>query len=145
MEFGWINAVGGGLVALLLVPNIVYAVRFPGGENRCRNRWMNLLEQIGRYASMVLMIFPVGVWEFGFPSVGAMLAYLAGNAGLLAAYWIVWGLYFRKQTRRRALALALLPTGMFLLSGVTLGHWLLVLSAVLFGVGHVYVTLENQK
>lgn len=69
MEFGWINAAGGVIVCLLLAPNILYALRTPGGENRCGNRLMNLLEQIGRYASMALMVFPIGVREFGFPGV----------------------------------------------------------------------------
>lgn len=144
MEFGWINAAGGMIVVLMLVPNILYALRRPGGENRCENRLMNLLEQIGRYASMALMVFPLGVWKFGFPSLDAMLAYLFGNGALLVCYWVFWVLYFRKAGRNRAVMLAAVPTCMFLLSGLMLRHWLLVLSAVMFGVGHVYVTLENQ-
>ena len=42
-----------------------------------------------------------------------------------------------------ALALAILPTCIFLLSGVLLRHWLLVCSAVLFGIGHIFVTQRN--
>lgn len=144
MEFGWINLVGGIIVCLLLAPNILYAWKVPGGENRCGNRGMNLLEQIGRYASMALMVFPVGVWKFGFPGVTAMLVYLIGSGALLVCYWTVWALFFRKASRKRALTLAVVPTCIFLLSGLMLRHWLLVLSAVVFGVGHVYVTLENQ-
>lgn len=145
MEFGWINAFGGIIVALMLVPNILYALRRPGGENRCRNRWMNALEQIGRYASMALMVLPLGVWEFAFPSVAAMLGYLLGNGALLAVYWVYWLLYFRKTTKDRALVLAATPTCIFLLSGLMLQHWLLAAAAVIFGVGHVYVTLKNAN
>lgn len=145
MEFGWINGFGAGIVALMLVPNILYAVRFPGQENKCGNRAVNLLEQIGRYGSMALMVLPLGVWKFAFPSVAALLAYLAGNGVLMAVYWGFWWLYFREQTKRRALVLAVVPVCMFLLSGSLLRHWLLVIAALVFGVGHVYVTLENQK
>lgn len=144
MEFNPINGAGAALVALMLVPNIVYAVKFPGGENRCTNRVMNLLEQIGRYASMALMILPLGVWEFGFASVAEMLVYLLGNAALLAGYWGTWLLYFRKGTAKRALTLAVLPTCIFLLSGLMLRHWLLVAAGAVFGVAHIYVTRENQ-
>lgn len=144
MEFGWINAAGGVIVTLMLVPNVIYAVRNPVWENRFECRTMNVLEQFGRYASMALMIFPLGVWRFGFPSVEAMLIYLLGNGILLACYWACWGLYFQKISRRRAIALAVIPTCIFALSGLTLRHWLLFLSAVIFGVGHVYVTLKNQ-
>ena len=43
MEFGPINLAGGILVALILVPNIIYALRNPGAENKCTNQWMNLM------------------------------------------------------------------------------------------------------
>ena len=145
MEFGWINGAGGLVVALILVPNIIYALRCPGGENKCRNVGINLLEQVGRYASMALMILPLGVWKFGFPNVAAMLIYFFGNGILLITYWAFWGLYFRKVTRIRALTLALVPTVIFLLSGLMLRHWLLVAAAVMFGVGHIYVTAQNAQ
>lgn len=144
MEFGWINAAGGMIVILMLIPNVVYALRCPGGGSGSGSRSMNMLEQIGRYASMALMIFPIGVWKFGFPSVAAMLVYVFGNAGLLVCYWVYWALYFRRADRDRALMLAVAPVCIFLLSGLTLRHWLLVLAAAVFGVGHVYVTRRNH-
>ena len=145
MEFGWINAAGGLIVVLILVPNIIYALQCPGGENKCRNAGMNLLEQVGRYGSMALMILPLGVWKFGFPNVAAMLVYFLGNGVLLITYWVFWALYFRKVTRLRALTLAVVPTGIFLLSGLTLHHWLLVTAAGMFGVGHIYVTEKKRN
>lgn len=144
MTFNWINAWGGGIVALMLAPNLLYMFRF-SGQNLCRNPWMNGLEQVGRYASMALMVFPLGVWEFGFSSPGRMLLYFAGNGALLLCYWISWFLYFQKPARGRALALAVVPAGIFLLSGLTLEHWLLTAAAVMFGVGHVYVTDQNTR
>lgn len=144
MEFGWINAAGGTIVILMLIPNVRYALRCPGEGSRCGGRLMNALEQIGRYASMALMILPLGVWKFGFPSVAAMLAYVLGNAGLLVCYWVYWALYFQRADRERALTLAVVPVCIFLLSGLTLRHWLLVLSAAVFGVGHVYITRRNH-
>ena len=143
MEFGWINIFGAGIVVLMLIPNIVYAVRHKGEKNLCTNPVMNLTEQIGRYACIVLMWLPLFVWKFGFASVEAMILYLAGNGVLLAAYWIVFALYKKEKTVKRALASAILPACIFLLSGLLLRHWLLAGFAVLFGVGHIYVTLKN--
>ena len=145
MEFGWIDGAGAVIVALMLVPNVIYGLRNSGQKNKCKNRWMNLLEQIGRYGSMALMILPLGVWKFGFPSVAEFLMYLFGNSALLIVYWVFWGFYFRNATPKLALVLAVLPTCIFLLSGLTLRHWLLVLAAVIFGVGHIYVTRDNNK
>ena len=52
MEFGWINVFGAVFVILMLIPNIVYAIKNTGERNLCKNLFMNLIEQIGRYPSM---------------------------------------------------------------------------------------------
>ena len=145
MEFGWINVFGAVIVILMLIPNIVYAIKNKGEKNLCTNRFMNAIEQIGRYACIVLMWLPILVWEFGFASVFEMLLYAAGNALLLAAYWIVFAIYMKRRSAGLALALAIIPACIFLLSGILLRHWLLVGFAVLFAVGHIYVTEKNAK
>ncbi|MBQ6267295.1 MAG: hypothetical protein IJK64_05935 [Clostridia bacterium] len=145
MKFGWINLFGAVIVLLMLLPNIDYAIKNKDEKNLCTNRLMNLTEQIGRYACIVLMWLPLLVWEFGFQSVAQMLLYVAGNAALLAVYYIVFALYFRQRSIGRALALAILPACIFLLSGLLLRHWLLVGFAVLFAIGHLYVTVRNAQ
>ncbi len=143
MDLGWINIFGAMIVVLMLIPNIFYAIKNRDERNLCANRFMNVTEQIGRYACIVLMWLPVLVWKFGFASVLEMALYLVCNGMLLIAYWITFALYMRHKTARRALVLAILPACIFLISGVLLRHWLLVVSAVLFAVGHIYVTYEN--
>ena len=143
MEFGWINVFGAVIVILMLIPNIIYAIRNRDEKNKCTNRLMNVIEQIGRYACIILMWMPLLVWKFGFSSVFEMILYLIGNGCLLAAYWISFACYLKRKTRKRAFALAVLPTCIFLLSGLLLHHWLLAAFAVLFGVGHIYVTQKN--
>lgn len=143
MEFGWINVFGAVIVVLMLIPNLVYAIKNRGERNLCENKLMNGLEQVGRYACIVLMWLPLLIWKFSFGSAVGLLGYLAGNAALLGAYWLVFALYRKRRTAKRALALAVLPTCIFLLSGLLLRHWLLVAFAVLFGIGHIYVTRRN--
>ena len=143
MKFGWINLWGAGIVLLMLIPNVLYAIKNKGERNLCSNRLMNVLEQSGRYGCMIFMVVPLFVWEFGFGSVGEMLVYLIGNGLLLAAYGIVYAFYFGKKTRARAMALTILPVLIFLLCGILLRHWLLVCFAILFAVGHPYVTAKN--
>ena len=143
MEFGWINIFGAVIVILMLIPNIVYAIKNRGEKNLCTNRFMNAAEQIGRYACIVLMWFPLLVWKFGFASVLEMFLYLACSGILLIAYWIAFAIYMKRRSVRLALVLAILPACIFLLCGILLRHWLLVGFAVLFAVGHVYVTYKN--
>lgn len=138
----WLNVFGLILVILLLIPNIVYAIKFKDQKNLCTNKFMNILEQIGRYACMFLMVFNIGIAEFG--SVEAFLIYSIGNVALLLSYWIIWMLYFHKQSFGKQIALAILPTCLFLLSGITMRYCLLILFGVVFGVGHVYVTYKNR-
>ncbi len=143
MEFGWINVFGAVIVLLMMIPNIIYAIRNKDAKNLCTNRFMNTIEQIGRYACIILMWLPLLVWKFGFSSVLDMILYLIGNGCLLAAYWVIFARYLKRKTVRRALILAVLPACIFQLSGLLLRHWLLVGSALLFAVGHIYVTQKN--
>ena len=143
MEFGWINVFGAVIVVLLLIPNIVYAIKNKGEKNLCANRFMNIVEQVGRYACIVLMWMPLLVWKFGFASVLDMMLYMACNGLLLAAYWIAFAFYMKRRTVRLAIVLAVLPSCIFLLSGILLQHWLLVAFAILFAIGHIYVTYNN--
>ena len=145
MTFGWINLCGGVIVALMLIPNIVYALRSRDEQNRCTNRLMNLAEQAGRYGCIVLMWLPLLVWKFAFRSKGEMLLYFVGNGGLLLVYWLVFARYLRERTCRRAMTLAVVPACIFLLSGLLLRHRLLVGFALLFAAGHIYVTWQNQR
>ena len=145
MTFGWINVFGAVIVILMLIPNVVYAIKNKDEKNLCTNRWMNVIEQIGRYACIVLMWLPLLQWKFGFRSVFELLLYLFGNGALLLAYWIVFFVHMRNKRKASAPALAVLPSCIFLLSGILLRHWLLVGFAVLFAVGHIYVTLKNAE
>ena len=60
-------------------------------------------------------------------------------------YYLSWMLYSRKKTLSVAMALAIIPTAIFLLSGILLQHWLLVAFAILFGACHCTITYMTHK
>lgn len=142
---GWLNLSGLIIIVLMLAPNILYALRHRDAENRCASRLISFFEQIGRYGCMFLMVFNVGIAELGFRSAAAFLAYLCGSAVLLIAYYAFWLAYGKRQSLFAAIMLAVLPTLLFLLSGLTMRHWLLVGFSVLFGVAHIYITVMNAR
>ncbi len=74
-----------------------------------------------------------------------MLIYMIGNGVLIVAYYIVYIIYFKKKSAELALALAVIPSCVFLLSGILLRHWLLVGFAAVFAIAHIYVTKKNNK
>ncbi len=143
MEFGWINLFGAVIVVMVLIPNIIYAFMNKGQKNLCTDRFMNVLEQIGRYACIILMWLPAPVRKFGFASVQEMLFYLFGNGALLVVYWIVYTIYMIGRNERLTTVLAAVPACIFFLSGLLLRHWLLCCFAVLFAVSHIWVTKKN--
>jgi len=145
MKFGWINVFGAATVAIMMIPNIVYAIKNKDEKNLCTNKFMNIIEQIGRYACIVLMWLPLLVWEFGFAGVFPMVVYVAGNAAMISAYVIVFAVYMKKRSAALAITLAVIPSLIFLMSGILLRHWLLVGFAAIFAVGHIYVTAKNNE
>ena len=110
-----LNPLGIAIILLMMVPNVIFALRHRDMENKCKNRLINLLEQIGRYGCLVLMIICIGLDKFGFGSVEDFLIYLFGSALLLLAYFIFWILYGKSPSRKKALALAIIPCCLFLL------------------------------
>ena len=146
MEFGWINLFGAGIVVLIMIPNIIYAARQTQDETQIEvPRGLSACEQVGRYGCIILMWLPLLVWKFGFGSVEEFLIYLIGNGALLLCYFLSWMLYSRKKTLSVAMALAIIPTAIFLLSGLLLRHWLLVAFAILFGFAHCTITYMTHK
>lgn len=142
MEFGWINVIGIIIVAVMLIPNILYSVKNKKSQNRYKNKIVNILEQIGRYISIILIIFPIGI--SGFSNVGCMLVYLIANGVLLLLYLIIWLFYFKRKSLHKALLLAVIPTMIFLISGITLIHWGLIVSSIIFGISHIITTYKNN-
>lgn len=145
MDFNWINIFGGIIVALMLIPNIVFALKKNEKQRNKAGKAVTVLEQIGRYGSMSLMIIPLFVWEFGFSPLEFMFVYIIGNALLLIMYYIFWALYSKNKSMRNAIALAIIPTLIFVVSAVSVEHWSLLVTAVIFGVSHIYITYINNK
>ncbi|MPN25406.1 hypothetical protein SDC9_172815 [bioreactor metagenome] len=146
MRFGWINIFHGVIVALLLIPNLVYALRRPSAAvHQKPGRLLGLAEQVGRYGCMLLMVVNLGLTEFGFSSKGAFVLWLLGNGVLLLVYWVCWLFYFKRPVKRRAVVLAVAPGLLFLLNGLILRHWALVGCAVLFCAAHPRVALAGLE
>ncbi|MBQ7283813.1 MAG: hypothetical protein IJW74_03035 [Oscillospiraceae bacterium] len=139
-----INYLNIAVVAVMLLPNIIYAVKVHDFKNLCSSKAMIIAENISRFLCIALMIVPLGQKEFGFPSAESFIIYIFGNIILIAVYLIVWISYFKKANRPKGVVLSVVPPAVFVLCGLTLEHWLLVFAGVLFGISHIYVTSVNS-
>ena len=145
LGMGWISLMGLIIVALLLLPNMVFTVKKQQTSGCYIKSWVDTVEKVTRITTMLLMIFQFGVSEEGFHSILAFLIYFFGNIILVAAYWVMWILYKKKQTLRRRMILVEIPCVVYLLCAMTLRHWLLLASAVIFAVSHTHVQQEKMK
>lgn len=140
----WFNPYGLGFMAVIMIPNIVFALRCKDGfASPWRNKAIEVLEQIGRFGCFALMIFNLPHTWFGFCSDEAFSLYLIGNGVLVLLYCLVWVVCFRKNSIFRALVLSILPSVIFLLSGVLLRSIPLTAAALLFAPCHIMISYQN--
>lgn len=141
----WLNLPGLMMVVALLAPNLLYALKRHGSLRRRgqESRLWTALEQLGRFGCMALMCVHTGVWDFGYASEAWRIVWLSVGMTILCAYCLVWVFHFRRESRITALSLALLPTLLFLLSGLAWRNVPLMALSLLFGAAHTVVTMQN--
>ncbi len=143
---GWLNVYGLIFVAVIMIPNVVFAIRCREGfVNRWKNKFVEIIEQIGRFGCLLFMVIHIpGTW-FGRWSDEAFALYLIVDAALVISYCIIWILCFRKNSLFRALALSIIPSVLFLFSGIMSRSVLLLIAAVLFAPSHILISYKNAK
>ena len=140
-------------MAIIMIPNIVYAIKHKGegekahaeasdGRAYC-NKAAIIAEQIGRYGCFAFMIFNIPYTYWGFWFNHALTVYLSINGGLCLAYLLFWVICWNKDSKLKALALSILPTAIFLFSGIVLASIPLIVFAVVFGICHILISYKN--
>ena len=142
----WINIFGLIFMAVIMIPNVIFALKCKDGfENQWKNRWVEAIEQIGRFGCFGFMIIHIpGTW-FGWWSDEAFAVYLIVDTILAALYCLIWIVCFRKNSVFRALALSIIPSVLFLFSGIMSRSVLLIIAAVLFEPSHIAISYKNAK
>ena len=142
----WFNPFGLVFITIIMIPNIVFAIRCKDGfTNNYRNKTVELVEQIGRYGCFGFMIFNFpGTW-FGWASNEAFALYLILDALLVALYCILWIVCWKKNGMVKALALSVIPSVVFLISGIMSRSILLTVAALLFAPAHIFISYQNAK
>ncbi|MDE6411242.1 MAG: hypothetical protein K2L02_01730 [Clostridia bacterium] len=140
----WFNYYGLAIIVIIMIPNIVFAFKHKDGfNNTYKNKVVEVLEQIGRYACFVFMIFNIPYTYFDFWFDYALIVYLSVNGALLLAYLIFWIVFWKSNGKAKALALSLTPSLIFLFSGVVLLNIPLIVFALLFSVNHILLSYKN--
>lgn len=133
-----------GLIAVLimLVPNVVFALMNKGGfENIWRNKAVEILEQVGRFGCMLFMFIVIP--EVSFSSNESFALYIIVNMALLLLYCLMWIIFFKKNNMARAVSLSVIPSVLFLFSGIISTNIPLIIAAVIFAPCHILISVKN--
>lgn len=142
----WINIFGTAFIMIIMVPNIIYALKCKEGfENKWNNKGVEMIEQIGRFGCFGFMVINIpGTW-FGWWSDKAFAMYLIVNSILILLYCLIWFIYFRKNTVFKAVALSVIPSVIFLFSGIMSRSVLLIVASLLFAPAHILISYKNAR
>lgn len=140
----WFNLTGLIFVVVLLIPNIIYAATSKDGfADKYHNKLIETGEQIGRFGCFILMFIQPSFVTLGYIYDGAQALYLILGIVLLALYCGGWIVFRKGNSIAKALTLSILPSVLFLESGIlTLNIPLIVLSVV-FAICHITISYKN--
>lgn len=143
---GQINIFGLVFMIIIMIPNVIFALKCKDGfENRWENKAVEVLEQIGRYGCFAFMVINIPKTWFGWASDEAFALYLIVDAVLVTAYCVIWAVCFKKNSVFRALSLSIIPSVIFLFSGIMSRSVLLMISAVVFAPCHILISYKNAR
>ena len=75
----------------------------------------------------------------------AFALYLIVDTILVMLYCAIWIICFKKNSVFRALALSIIPSMLFLFSGIMSRSVLLIIASVLFAPSHIMISYKNVK
>lgn len=140
----WFNVFGLIFIAVIMLPNIIFAIKCKDGfANKWKNKAAEIFEQAGRFGCFAFMIINIpGTW-FGWWSDEAFAAYLVADSALVVLYCVIWIACFRKNSVFRALSLSIIPSVLFLFSGIMSRSVLLTIASLLFAPSHIVISYKN--
>ena len=116
-----------------------------GFDNKWNNKYVEVTEQVGRLGCFGFMIINIpGTW-FGWWSDEAFALYLIVDTILVMLYCAIWIICFKKNSVFRALTLSIIPSMLFLFSGIMSRSVLLIIASVLFAPSHIVISYKNVK
>ena len=142
----WFNYYGLAFMVVIMIPNIVYAVKCKSDtSNAYINKVAEIIEQVSRFACFALMIFNVPYTWKGFYFSSAEVIYVVVNSILVIAYCLAWAILWKKSGIFKALLLSVIPSIVFLFSGIMIASIPLIVFAVTFAVTHILISLKSSK
>lgn len=138
------NFYGLAIIAILLIPNIIYGIKHRGDEVwSYKNKLVEILEGLGRFGCIIFMLYNGTSKYLNFWFKSGLTVYLSVNGGLCALYLIFWGVCWNRNDLLKALSLSIIPSLIFLFSGIAISNVCLIIFSLFFAVSHIFISCKN--
>lgn len=142
---GIFNYIGLIIITIIMVPNIIFMATDKNNfENLYKNKLVEVLEQIGRFGCFIFMIINIPYLYTGFWFSDAKPLYIIINGVLVASYLAIWIICHKKSSIFRSLALSIIPSIIFIFSGIMLVNVPLICTALIFAPTHILISFKNS-
>lgn len=141
----YFNIYGLIFVVVRLIPNIVFAYSCKDGfENHYENKLVEILEQIGRFGSFISMFLVIPFLNKGFWFKSGKTIYVVLGIVLVALYCTGWFIFWKEDSIRKSLYLSIVPSLLFIESGIISGNFQLLVFAIVFAPCHILISYMNS-
>lgn len=139
--FDIVNVWGLVFAALLTAPHIIFVRTRRYNKEVFTNRAMLYIARIGRFFSAFLMAFNIGVLEQGFTEPRELMQrfWLIVCAALVGVCLLLWGMFFKTESRGAALAISLISAFVVIFSGILQVKILLCTAGLVYVIGELYL------
>lgn len=142
----WFNYIGLIMLVVLLMPNIICYMKNKDAFNNSNSisKGLENIEKFSRLGSMFLLVFNIPYTYIGFYFDSALFVYIIVNSCLLLAYVLTWIILWKSNTCIKALLLSVLPTLMFVFSGIMIASIPLTILSIIFMITHIMISMKND-
>ena len=141
----YFNIYGLIFVIIILFPNIIFAYSCKDGfENHYENKLVEIMEQIGRFGCFISMFLVIPFLNKGFWFKSGKIIYVALGIVLVTLYCIGWIIFWKEDSIGKSLYLSIVPSLLFIESGIISGNFQLLVFAIIFAPCHILISYMNS-
>lgn len=141
----YFNIYGLIFVIIILFPNIIFAYFCKDGfENHYENKLVEIMEQIGRFGCFISMFLVIPFLNKGFWFKSGKIIYVAWESVLVTLYCIGWIIFWKEDSIKKSLYLSIVPSLLFIESGIISGNFQLLVFAIIFAPCHILISYMNS-
>ncbi len=139
--FDIVNIYGLVISLMLATPHIIYVKTHKYDKTVFTNRAMVYIDRAGRFFSLFLMSFNLGVLEEGFTEPKELMErfWIITVGVLTLIYLLLWLLFFKTGSKGAALAITLVSAFIIIFSGILQVKTLLMTAGIVYLIGELYM------